>query len=112
MTIEPGALINVTIRDLRMGERSNIRVTAETSDGELWVLPPTAEIERVAPPEWPPQPGDIWTRGDGGRRYFAYQGNGVMRLMLDSGASWEAGHLFSVSQDLRLVDRPVKVDRP
>lgn len=30
-----------------------------------------AEIERIAPAEWPPHPGDIWADGDG-TEYFFY----------------------------------------
>ncbi|WP_433233930.1 hypothetical protein [Actinomadura nitritigenes] len=107
MSIETGALVNVTITGVRMGERSHIRMTVQTQDGEVWVLPPHAEVERIAPRDWPPEPGDIW-EAEHGARYFAYRGEGSeMRFMIGSGASWEVGYLHSI-YPVRLADRPAR----
>lgn len=66
---QSGEIVDITIKGVRMGERSHIRVTIE-DEVSLWVLPPQAEITRVAPAEWPPRPGDIWG-GPENTRWFA-----------------------------------------
>lgn len=66
--IKSGDLVTVTVKGVRLGATSDIRVTVTDERGELWVLPPTSEVERVAPAEWPPQVGDLW-RMRGGSRF-------------------------------------------
>ncbi|HZB31250.1 MAG TPA: hypothetical protein VE465_13885 [Streptosporangiaceae bacterium] len=63
---KPGEHVRLTIDNVRFSDVSQIRVAVTTEDGEVWVLPPHAVIERVAPAEWPPQQGDPWRGANGG----------------------------------------------
>ncbi|MGH3379525.1 MAG: hypothetical protein ACRDP6_32800 [Actinoallomurus sp.] len=68
--LRPGELVDVTIKGVRVDAvhpDGTPDIIADDSDGlaTVWVLPPQAAIERVAPAEWPPQPGDLWRDRDG-----------------------------------------------
>jgi hypothetical protein len=68
---EPGELVNVQLRGVRyVGCDQDVCHGIETPDGNQWSMPLTAVIERMAPPEWPPQPGDIWVDRNG-NEWFA-----------------------------------------
>jgi hypothetical protein len=64
---KPGEIVDITIKGARVGH--------ESTDGFLGVfvngVPLTVDlvdavtVERVAPAEWPPRPGDLWKDRDG-----------------------------------------------
>lgn len=61
-----GDLVDITIKRVRVRDATHIHVTVEDEHGHIYKMPPQAAIERVAPADWPPQPGDLW-REDGTR---------------------------------------------
>ncbi|GAA3223021.1 hypothetical protein [Actinocorallia longicatena] len=64
-----GEVVDITIKGVRFlapAEDEGGSVVIRAADGtEGWIMPPQAEIARVAPAEWPPQPGDLWRDRDG-----------------------------------------------
>lgn len=65
-----GEVVDVTIKGVRVDAvhtDGTPDIIAEDSAGlaTVWALPPQAAVERVAPAEWPPQPGDLWRDQDG-----------------------------------------------
>lgn len=81
-----GEIVNITIKNARVGikgvdsdpRRLYVDLGAwddGVNKGREWgmTFPTTVEsvtVERVAPAEWPPQPGDVW-RDRHGTRWFA-----------------------------------------
>lgn len=67
---QPGEIVEITIRGARvdrLDSAKNQRFMVGDDD-ELWLALPLSEavtIERFAPAEWPPQPGDVWLDRDG-----------------------------------------------
>lgn len=65
-TFSPGELVNVTIRGARIipgvNDRINLHLGASGTGRDIVVPFPYlgVSVERVAPAEWPPQPGDIF----------------------------------------------------
>lgn len=73
-TFEIGELVDITIRGAKVVNTYPIRrdgcdmgtvLVAEYTDGEhrnvaVGLSAPSVTVERVAPAEWPPQPGDLW----------------------------------------------------
>lgn len=66
---EAGELVNVHINGVRYAADDpgyGVRFDAADPDLSFWLKPGLPHvIERVAPKEWPPQPGDIWADRDG-----------------------------------------------
>lgn len=68
----PGEHVDITIRGARVSERhvqDKYLYLVEPGDGgrDFYLrlpLPDGVTVERVAPAEWPPRPGDVW-RGNG-----------------------------------------------
>lgn len=99
-TFHPGELVDITIRRARVVRVSGSLLTAayETPVDQA-ELPLTVQVgvsmdadavtvERVAPAEWPPRPGDLW-RDSGGRRWFFRRAfNGEPLTGYTSGAGW------------------------
>jgi hypothetical protein len=76
---EPGELVDITIRGARVRDmdadydrRYPGDLPVMLSDGRKGRIPDVAEVTvtRVAPKEWPPQPGDVW-RNEHGVKLFA-----------------------------------------
>lgn len=77
-----GEVVDITIKGVRVGGRGipedprrlylNLGPWDDgVSQGREWFLTIPSAVEsvtvtRVAPPEWPPRPGDLWRDGDGG----------------------------------------------
>lgn len=60
---QPGEIVDVTIRGARVQDVFLAGVVLRLPpDGETFEVPLCDEItvERVAPEQWPPQPGDVW----------------------------------------------------
>lgn len=57
---EPGELVNVTIRNARYDGPGLVGAHSIAVGSDVYDVPYTAVVERVAPKEWPPQTGDIW----------------------------------------------------
>jgi hypothetical protein len=54
-------VVDVTIKGVRIARpRSATSVTITDEHGTVYQMPPQAAVERVAPAEWPPKPGDLW----------------------------------------------------
>jgi hypothetical protein len=83
---QPGEIVDITIKGVRPvrirteGHDNDVIRTAQVaiydSSGKAYhtVLPlewDTVTVERRAPAEWPPQPGDLWRRDDTDDLYFA-----------------------------------------
>lgn len=68
---QPNEIVDVVIKGVRVAEESPVGlVTIVDEHGGHFAMPPQAAIERVAPAEWPPRPGDIWA-GPQNERWFA-----------------------------------------
>ena len=64
-------IVDITIKGVRVRHQAaDGIVTIFDEDERCFSMPPQAAITRVAPAEWPPQPGDLW-RAKGGELYFA-----------------------------------------
>ncbi|MFI6813737.1 hypothetical protein ACIBG7_15055 [Nonomuraea sp. NPDC050328] len=74
----PGEIVDITIKGARVvevcrhgdGNGDDLRFRYESKTGEswpsaIWADAPGVTVERVAPEEWPPQPGDLWRDGRG-----------------------------------------------
>jgi hypothetical protein len=87
----PGEHVRILIDDARVEKMFTeghgddvtpmIQVTIADSSGVAYYLTlpcdwPGVTIERVAPPEWPPQPGDLW-RDRNGSAWFATDLNDI-----------------------------------
>lgn len=75
---KPGELVDVTIKGVRIHEANTdgaVMIIAEDRNGVAarYAMPPQAGVERVAPAEWPPRPGDKW-RDRHGSAWFAFYG--------------------------------------
>lgn len=60
---EPGEVVDITIEGARVKRHGGSGFLVLIVDGRELVLMVDLEcvtVERVAPPEWPPQPGDLW----------------------------------------------------
>lgn len=73
-----GEIVDVTIKGVRVDDQhpdGTVTIIADHSDGgtATWQMPPQAAIGRVAPAEWPPQPGDLW-KDEHGSFWFAFWG--------------------------------------
>lgn len=80
--IQPGALVDVTIKGVRYtGESERGFAVVADEDGDQFPLPAHAELERVAPAEWPPQPGDLW-RDAFRSTWFALHDNYADRIVM------------------------------
>jgi hypothetical protein len=63
----PGELVDITIRGARVRELDSLNYLSATYDqGTLSIRPGANDVTvtRVAPPEWPPRPGDVWVDRD------------------------------------------------
>lgn len=80
----PGDIINVVIKGVRVIGIHALTGTPTIVDdnGDEFPMPPQAAIERVAPAEWPPQPGDLWRRDDPGDVWFAVFDNYGRKLIM------------------------------
>lgn len=72
----PGDVVDITIKSAIISDRHDVteRVWFEV-DEKPYYLPANSEfvaVVRIAPAEWPPQPGDLW-RDNGDEVWFAVQ---------------------------------------
>ncbi len=72
--IRRGEIVDVTLKGVRlheMDEHGCVQVAAEAHDGgpAHWWMPPQAQVERVAPADWPPREKDVWRDHDGDNWY-------------------------------------------
>jgi hypothetical protein len=71
-----GEIADITIKGVRIaavpiaGQNDTFAIIDE--HGNRYRMPPQAAVERVAPADWPPQPGDLW-RDQGGTLWFAVE---------------------------------------
>lgn len=83
---QPGDIVRIVIENARVteicrhgdGNGDDLRFTYEAKDGDqwpsaVWAQAPGVFVERVAPAEWPPKPGDLW-RDRLGSVWFAFFG--------------------------------------
>lgn len=72
-------IVNATFKRVRVHEQApdgTVTIKVITRDGGVAYLPlpPQTELERIAPPDWPPQESDVW--GDhSDREWFAVSSN-------------------------------------
>ena len=69
-TYQLGEIVDITIKGVRVTEVAtaadgHLVMAAETGLVGLNVYPddPAVTVTRVAPPDWPPRPGDLWRDG-------------------------------------------------
>jgi hypothetical protein len=61
MTLQPGDVVDITIKGVRIADDQQSALALILDEhGDVYAMPPQAAIEHVAPPEWPPLPGDVW----------------------------------------------------
>ena len=69
-----GDIVDITIKGVRVAAEHMgvVSIVADHPDGKPahYNMPPQAKVERVAPAEWPPRPGDLW-RDQLGAVWFA-----------------------------------------
>jgi hypothetical protein len=126
---EPGELVNIRIDRARfIGEDNGHReFSVPNPGGDAYALylarGVNVTVERVAPKEWPPQPGDVWADGQGNRLFATQVPGRPLVLVVADGARNEAecmldawGPLHLVARDgwapdaLATVDEPEAVD--
>lgn len=105
-TFAHGDIVNVTISGARVvGFPSDVLCTeydlaspwmddAKTFKNNLVLNAPGLTVERVAPAEWPPRPGDLW-RDNHGALWFASESQpdaGDLRMHTATGTRWSVGH--------------------
>lgn len=115
----PGELVNVHINNVRyVGQTVSDDLMyrlKDTSGIDFHVPAAVAVIERVAPKEWPPQPGDKWEDRDGdpwfaiGDGAFVNMGGAHLNIA-DVARDW--GPLTLVSRRGWTPDQPSTVDEP
>ncbi len=107
---QPGELVNVRITGARYEGVGLIGEHAVRVDDQVFDLPLNAVIERVAPKEWPPQPGDIW-EDLAGHEWFAraegdFDVEGAALVQVDAPGSGQlADWVANAFGPLRLVRR-------
>lgn len=121
----PGELVNVRINGVRYGTTDPGHGTRfDTADLgpsydlglSFWLKPGIPHtIERVAPKEWPPQPGDMWTDRDGDP-WFAIKDGAVVGWRGDRmnpiDVARDCGPLTLARRDGWTPDQPSIVDPP
>jgi hypothetical protein len=112
---QAGEIVNVTIKGVRyVGADEGIGYGIETPDGSGYSMPWSAILERAAPAEWPPQPGDVWAdRNDG--EWFARQyssGTGILLIGAEGGLADDADKVRTEFGPLALVRRRGRTPRP
>ena len=76
---KPGDIVDITIEGARVrairGEDTVDHLSYETQGGFVAsvALTESVTVERVAPAEWPPRPGDVWLDAEG-RAWTALRG--------------------------------------
>lgn len=61
--LQPGEVVDITIKGARIAAITDTHLYAESGNGETVRVSHSmsgVSVERVAPAEWPPQPGDVW----------------------------------------------------
>jgi hypothetical protein len=119
---EPGELVRVRIEPARIepGEDVGlIPVSVGNWRTVINVRNPGVTIERVAPKEWPPQPGDNWANDRGGRFFATHPpGQGPVLVATDGkkkgaeGALNDWGPLHLAGREGWAPDTPSTVDEP
>ena len=68
---KPGEMVDITIKGARVVRSDECGVTVDFAPADEFATHvsfpwgPDLLVERVAPAEWPPQPGDLWRDHDG-----------------------------------------------
>lgn len=97
---QPGELVDIIIRGARVVQLARpgyLRVDLDTGP-QLAIMAdhPAVTVERVAPAEWPPRPGDVWRDRDGSPWFAATViergGNAVVRML--SGLGHEPSYQY------------------
>jgi len=79
---QPGEIVDLTIKGVCIARpRSATSVTIVDEHGITYQMPPQASVERIAPAEWPPQPGDLWRDRDGSVWLACRVGNGDVSII-------------------------------
>jgi hypothetical protein len=82
----PGEIVDITIKGARVQrcEDDSLEYEYRTELGSFEAVvavdSPGVTVERVAPAEWPPQPGDLW-RDKIGETWFAFRDKGVSLMV-------------------------------
>jgi hypothetical protein len=78
---EPGEIVNVDFYNARyVGKRDGDLGFAMADDQQVWLPSLAIRVTRVAPKEWPPQPGDAWEDRHGST-WFAFRDRRGVVLM-------------------------------
>lgn len=106
-----GERVDITIRGARVVEPSVgpdrwLGVAIGNTEADLPVHLPDVTVARVAPKEWPPQLGDIWSEANG-REWFAtdFDGETVIMRAAGSGRGLDALDVLADFGPLALVRR-------
>lgn len=103
-----GEIVDITIRGARVVRYDDDTVTIRY--GRVPVvygvqLGDDVTVERVAPAEWPPRPGDLWRDRDGALWFVAGTDRRGMRMYATSGDSADPDHVNRRYGPITLVHR-------
>lgn len=123
MSYQPGEIVDITIKGARVIDAAETAHRAgsavhevlvfryaddsdETMGRVVYTAAKGVSVERVAPAEWPPQPGDLWRDRDG-TLWFAVEekGHHPAGLMCDSSQVWNPAEVGANWSPLTLVHR-------
>lgn len=97
---QPGDIVDITIKGARVSrfDATDDLLTIGYGDHNfattLDIRPTVAVVERVAPPKWPPRPGDLWRDGHGILWFAsAVPPDDELRMHSASGGRWSIGHV-------------------
>ena len=102
---QPGEIVDVQIKGGivdHSGDPGHLRVSLPDRWSDIileFPLRPGVTVERVAPANWPPQPGDVWREGDG-TEYFAYRRRDGIVLVNAFGDEIDADYIRDASPHL------------
>lgn len=103
---QPGEIVDIAIRNVRYVSTNEWFHTVEGTEGPTFqVLVNQSVLTRVAPKEWPPQPGDVWTDRDGDGWFTFNNASGDIQFIAASGGRYGEDNLLKTLGPLRLVRR-------
>jgi hypothetical protein len=104
---QPGEVVDVAIKNVRYVSTNEWFHTVEGTEGLSFQVPEGPSVlTRVAPKEWPPQPGDVWEDRNGHEWMATAHGANYVQMISQDGDPWSFEHeVLGSFGPLRLVRR-------